>query len=85
MNLKEMIESPCQDKIIDEIVEMIRANIIIYCNNSDQYFLSLKKYCKENYDKKYKSISYSKLLFYVEEALAELINCPYLYDCRDLD
>ncbi len=72
------------EKVIDEIIEMIRNNIEIYYRNNENYFYGLRNYCQRHNDKKEK-ISYNQLLFLVEEALAELINCEFLYDFRVLE
>lgn len=72
------------EKVIDEMVEMIRNNIELYYRNSKNYFCGLRNYCQRNNDKENK-ISYNQLLFLVEEALAELINCEFLYDFRTME
>ncbi len=79
-----MKEKQYHEKVIDEIVEMIRNNIVLYYNNSTEYFCGLRDFCKRN-DNNKQSLNYNQLLFLVEEALAELINCTYLYDFRILE
>ena len=73
------------EKAIEEIVDMIKTNIYIYLTWSDETFLSLRKYCNENYDNEYKNLNYNKLLSFTKEALDELIGCQYLYDLRTLE
>ena len=80
-----MIEKSYFENIVDEIVELIKTNIIIYYRNKDDTFLNLKEYCNKNFEDKYQNLNYSKLLFFTEEALAELINCNHLYDLRTLE
>lgn len=73
------------EKVIDEIIEMIKDNLILQYNYNDSSLLSLKDYCKDKVRKRYKQLSYNWLVFFTEEALAELSNSDYLYDFRDLD
>lgn len=80
-----MIDKSFEEKMITEIIEMLKTNLIIYYKNSDDFCVDLKKYCDENFEKDYKSLPYLQLLFFVEEVLADLINCPYLYDYRSLE
>lgn len=73
------------ENTIEEILDMIKANIYIYLTWSDETFLSLREYCNENYNNEYKSLNYNKLLSFTREALDELINCHHLYDLRTLE
>ena len=77
--------SPYQEKILEEILGMIRDNLKIYYNSDESTLINLREYCKDKYDEKYKSIPYKDLLFLCEEAIAELVNCPFLYDFRPLE
>ncbi len=79
-----MKEKQYHEQVIDEIVEMIRNNIELYYNNSTEYFGGLRDFCKSN-DNNKRNLNYNQLLFLVEEALSELINCTYLYDFRTLE
>ena len=82
-----MIEKYYYENIIDEILEIIKTNLLLYYRNSDDAFLYLKEFCadKEDTKIKYKKLNYQELLFFTEEALAELLNCDYLYDFRALE
>ena len=77
--------SPYQEKIVEEILIMTKDNLKIYYNSDEKTLLNLREYCKDKYDEKYKSIPYEDLLFLCEEALAELVNYPFLYDFRSLE
>lgn len=79
-----MIEKYYYEKVIDEIIEMIKTNIIIYYNNDMDSFLGLRKHCNDTNNSN-KDLEYYQLLYFVEETLADLINCNYLYDFRALD
>lgn len=79
-----MIEKYYYENIIDEMLEIIKTNILIHYNN-DESFLKLKEYCLDKENEKYQKLDYWKLIFFVEEALAELISCDYLYDFRTLE
>lgn len=70
---------------IDEIIEMIKTNILIYYRNWDAMYLDLKEYCNNKDGTEYKKIDYCSLVHFVEEVLAELINCDFLYDFRALE
>ena len=80
-----MNKKPYYEKVIDEVLEMIKDNIHIYYNYNNIMFPDIKEYCKDKYHKKYEILPYNQLLFFTEEVLADLINCPYLYDFRELD
>ena len=73
------------EKVIDEILSMLKNNLIVLYNYNDESLLNLKKYCENKVHKKYKNLEYNNLVFFAEEALAELINCEYFYDFRDID
>lgn len=68
--------------IINEIVNMIKDNLSLFLFRDD-LLISLKKYCKNDFNLKH--TSYSDLLYFTEEALADLINTDYLYDLRDIE
>lgn len=80
-----MNRKPYYEKIIDEVLEMIKDNIHTYYNYNDNMFPDIKEYCKDKYHKRYELLPYNKLLFFTEEVLADLINCPHLYDFRELE
>ena len=73
------------EKAMDEIVEMIRDNLILKYCFTDDALLSLKEYCKDKEGKRYKEIPYELLFDFTKEGLKELINCDFLYDFRDLE
>lgn len=68
--------------ITDEIVIIIKDNLILQYKYNDDALLDIKKYC---YDKTNKKLDYYILLLYVKEAPAELLSCTYLYDLRDME
>ena len=72
------------EDLIDEIIGMIKDNLILQFKYNDDALISMKDFCIENKEKEYKPINYKQLLFFTEEALTELINCPDLYDFRSL-
>lgn len=81
-----MKEYNFQEKVINEITEMIGNNIKLYLNLSDEYFNRLRNFCKKNYNKgTYVPTSYNTLLLLTEEVLSELFNCYHLYDLRSLE
>ena len=80
-----MIEKFYQEKIIDEMLEMLRTNLIIQYNYNEDALINLRKYCKENETDEYSLLPYYQLLSFVEEALADLICCDYLYDFRSIE
>ena len=81
MNKKEYYEN-----IVEEMIEFIRTNILLYYRNVDNTFLEIKNYCLEKEEnEKYQKLDYMSLLHFTEETLTELINCPFLYDFRELE
>lgn len=73
------------ENVLDEILTVIKDNLILQYNYNDEALINIKKYCYNKADKKYEKLDYYTLLFFVEEALAELINCTYLYDLREME
>ena len=73
------------EKVIDEIISLLKDNLIVLYNYNDQALLELKKFCEDKANKRYKSLYYTDLVFFAEEALNELINCDYFYDFRDIE
>ena len=73
------------EKVIDEIILLLKDNLILLYNYNDQALLDLKKFCQNKAHKRYKPLCYSDLVFFAEKALNELINCDYFYDFRDID
>lgn len=70
------------DFILDEITNMLRNNLSLFLLNDD-YLINLKKYCLEEHNLSY--IPYDDLLYFTEEALADLINVDFLYDFRGIE
>lgn len=77
--------SPYQEKIIEDILLMIKDNLKIYYNSDENTLINFRKYTNDKYDEEYKSIPYEDLVFLCEESLAELVNYPFLYDFRSLE
>lgn len=73
------------EHIIDEIVEIIKDNLILQYNYCDKSLINIRKYCNERLHTKYKKLDNNTLIYFTEEALAELINCDHLYDFRLLE
>ena len=73
------------EKVIDEILQLIKDNLVLLYNFNDDALLNIRKYCNKHLNTRYKSLSYQELIYFADEALAELINCPEWYDFRALD
>lgn len=73
------------DKIFDEISRIIKDNLELLYNYNDDALLNIKKYCNINSNKKYQPLTYEQLVYFTEEAIAEIINAPNLYDFRSLE
>lgn len=73
------------ENMFDEILQIIKNNFELLYKYNDDAFINMKKFCKENNNKKYKPLEYIKLIHYTEETLIELINTPDLYDLRLLE
>lgn len=72
------------EKVIDEIIEMIKNNLLLLYNYQDDTLITIRGYClKHNYDK-YKPLRTLDLIWFTDEALSELINTDFLYDLRDI-
>ena len=81
----DYIEPFYHEKLIDEMVQMIRDNLIILYNHDKDSLISVKKYCKDKLDEEYKPLHYEELVYLVDESLADLINTPFFYDFRPLE
>lgn len=68
--------------IINEITNIIKDNLLLFLNRDDT-LINLKKHCHNNLRLNY--TPYNDLIYFVEEALTELINTDYLYDLRDIE
>lgn len=73
------------EKIIDEILKLLKDNLILLYNYNEDALLDIKKYCKDKIHKRYIPLQYDDLIYFTEIALAELSYCDNLYDFRDLD
>lgn len=73
------------EKVFEEITKTIMDNLIILYNYNEDALINIRKYCYEKARKKYKPLDYNTLIYFIEEALADLVNCPYLYDFRDIE
>ena len=73
------------DKIFDEISRIIKDNLELLYNYNDDALLNIKEYCNINSNKKYQPLTYDQLVYFTEEAIAEIINTPNLYDFRSLE
>ena len=69
--------------LINQICNFIKDNLKLMLSFNDNYLINLRQFYQKNYDKTNLKMSYDELLFFTEEALADLINIPYLYDFRD--
>lgn len=73
------------EKLFDEITKLIKDNLELLYNYDDDALMNIRKYCSKNNHRKYKPLDYNELIYYTEEAIAELVNTPYLYDFRPLE
>ena len=73
------------EKIIDEILELFKNNLILLYNFNDFSLPNIRNYCKNYEGKRYKLLPYDLLIDFTYEALSELLNCDYFYDFRDID
>ncbi len=71
--------------VIDDIMSLIRDNLILLYNYNEEALINIRKYCNEHSHKSYKPIDYYTLNYFTDEALAEIINCDFLYDFRDIE
>ena len=73
------------EKIFDEIVQIIKDNLELLYNYDDEALTNIRKYCYKNNHHKYNPLTYNQLIYFTEEAIAEITNMPYLYDFRPLE
>lgn len=73
------------EKIFDEVIQIIKDNLELLYNYDEDALINIRKYCHQNNHNKYKPLTYTQLIYFTEEAIAELINTPYLYDFRPLE
>lgn len=71
--------------IFDEIAKMIVDNLeIMYCYKDDS-LINVRNYCNQHDHKRYEPLDYRTLISFVYDAIAEIINCDFLYDFRDME
>lgn len=73
------------EKAIDEILQLIKDNLILLYNFKDDSLADLREYCIKNNHTRYKPIYYSDLIHFTIEAISEINNTSFLYDFRDLE
>lgn len=71
--------------VLDDILKIIKDNLILLYNYHDDALINIRKFCSESTHKRYSHLDNSTVIFFTEEALAELINCDFLYDFRDIE
>ena len=79
-----MVEKFYYEYVVDEIIEMIKTNLLLYYRNRDNTFEDVRKYCNKREDKVYKKLDQWTLSYFTTSALFELLNY-YLYDFRSLE
>ncbi len=70
--------------IINEILNLIKDNLILKYKYDDDALLNIKDYCLKNENKTYIKLDNQTLIWFTEDALADLINADYWYDFRDI-
>lgn len=73
------------EKVIDEILQILKDNLILLYNYKEDSLINIRKFCFKKAHSRYKSLDYNMLIYFVEEALADLINTDFLYDFRDIE
>lgn len=73
------------EKLFDEIVQLIKDNLELLYNYNEDALINIRNYCNKHAHQKYKNLAYNELIYYTEEAIAELVNAPELYDFRPLE
>lgn len=73
------------EHIFDDIAKIVTDNLIILYNYNDNALINIRNYCQNHAHKRYKPLDYFTLICFLEEALAEIINCNFLYDFRDIE
>ncbi len=71
--------------IIDEILNLIKDNLILKYKYDDNALINIKEYCLKKDGKKYTRLDNQTLIWLAEDALADLINADYWYDFRDIE
>ena len=70
------------NRVLEQIVEMFRLNLVMQYYYNEDYFQGIRKYYKENKNKKY--IPYEDLAWLTEEALEDLIKSDFFYNIWEL-
>ncbi|MCM1557859.1 MAG: hypothetical protein NC087_10105 [Anaeroplasma bactoclasticum] len=73
------------EHVFDEITQMIKDNLEVMYNYNEDALINIRKYCYERDHKRYQPLDYNTLIYFTEEAIAEIINCSFLYDFRDIE
>lgn len=71
--------------VIDEILRIIKDNLILLYNYDKNALINIRKYCTKRVHNKYSLLDNSTIIYFTEEALAELVNSNFLYDFRDIE
>ena len=79
-----MQEKMYYEYVIDEMVEMIKTNLLLYYRMRDKCFKEIKVYCNKREDDKYQKLEHVTLTHFVKSSIFELLNI-YLYDFRRLE
>lgn len=70
------------NRVLEQIIEMFRLNLIMQYHENGDYFLNIRKYCKENKNKR--NVPYEELVCLTEEALEDLIKSDFFYNIWEL-
>lgn len=70
--------------VVDEIVEMLKTNLLLYYRNRDNTFKDIRKYCDDRKENIYQKLDQWTLTYFTTSSLFEILNY-YLYDFRPLD
>ena len=79
-----MEEKSYYEYVVDEIVEMLKTNLLLYYRNRDNSFEALREFCEEREGALYEKLDPWSLSYLVNSSLYELLNY-YLYDFRPLE
>ena len=70
------------NRLLEQIVEMFRLNLVMQYYYNEDYFQNIRKYYKENKNKR--KIPYEDLTWLTEEALEDLIKSDFFYNIWEL-
>lgn len=71
--------------LLDEILQMIKDNLILLYNFQEDVLINIREYCKKKTHQKYQPLNYNTLASFTDEAVAELVNMEFFYDFRDIE